>query len=540
MKVAFLILAHDQPALCARLADRLLQQGADVCLHADARSGAAFIRDFDRALDAEPARVLRAKREQVDWGQWSMVQATLNGLEAIAGLETPPDYVYLVSGADYPIRPLDELVSFLERNRGREFIESVNARTQRWVTQGLQEDRWRYRHWISWKTHPALFDLQLRVQRFLGLRRSFPQGLQPHMGSQWWTLTWPTCAAILEAAREPALQRFFRTTWVPDELLFQTLVRKVVDRSDRIDSRHLTLYRFDRNGVPLVFHDDHVDLLAGQPYFFARKVSPRAEKLRDALDKVACDSAGQRTPALTAKTMPLPEYDRHLAAHAQGFSGVRRMLRPDPGRPGLGDLGWNARPYVVVIGDNTGTLEIARKLLKEQPGVVCHGELMAADAVHLAEGSHYHGGYRPTDTAIRDQSPTSLVADLVNDAAGSIVAYLLRPGQANVPVTRQDKPEDVDITAIHASDPNAHLLIIVPPADPGAGPGQAGDPYQRLEQRTRGDRARQQLLAVADLARQTGVPHQVVALESTGGAQPLAESMTAFITGITEARQARN
>jgi len=73
--------------------------------------------------------------------------------------------------------------------------------------------------------------------------------------------------------------RFFRTTWIPDETFFQTLVRHLVPEVE-IRSRTLTFLMFTDYGMPVTFHNDHYDLLLGQDALFARKISPEAKELR--------------------------------------------------------------------------------------------------------------------------------------------------------------------------------------------------------------------------------------------------------------------
>lgn len=73
--------------------------------------------------------------------------------------------------------------------------------------------------------------------------------------------------------------RFFRTTWIPDETFFQTLVRHVVPETE-IDSRTLTFLMFSDYGMPVTFFNDHYDLLLSQDFLFARKISPEAKELK--------------------------------------------------------------------------------------------------------------------------------------------------------------------------------------------------------------------------------------------------------------------
>ncbi len=79
--------------------------------------------------------------------------------------------------------------------------------------------------------------------------------------------------------------RFFRTTWIPDETFFQTLVRHLIPE-DEIRSRTLTFLMFSDYGMPVTFYNDHYDLLLGQDFLFARKISPEAKELKERLGKL--------------------------------------------------------------------------------------------------------------------------------------------------------------------------------------------------------------------------------------------------------------
>ena len=63
------------------------------------------------------------KREKVYWGAYSIVKATINGFEAIVASNNSYDFINLLSGQDYPIKPLDEIHGFLEANAGKAFME---------------------------------------------------------------------------------------------------------------------------------------------------------------------------------------------------------------------------------------------------------------------------------------------------------------------------------------------------------------------------------------------------------------------------------
>ena len=84
--------------------------------------------------------------------------------------------------------------------------------------------------------------------------------------------------------------RYFRRVWIPDESYFQTLARLY---STHIESRSLTLSKFDYQGRPHIFYDDHLQLLRRSDCFVARKIWPSADRLYQAF---LTDQAGAMKP----------------------------------------------------------------------------------------------------------------------------------------------------------------------------------------------------------------------------------------------------
>ncbi len=74
--------------------------------------------------------------------------------------------------------------------------------------------------------------------------------------------------------QRPDVMRFFRTTWIPDETFFQTLVRHLVPDRE-IENRTLTFLMFTDYGMPVTFYNDHYDLLLGQDRCSRARSAPR-------------------------------------------------------------------------------------------------------------------------------------------------------------------------------------------------------------------------------------------------------------------------
>ena len=475
-RIAFLLLAHEHPALCARLAKRLLEHGDAVFLHLDAKCDDRFRHDFESRLDGLARQVRWVDRVAVDWGGWSMIEATLSGLRAIreARRSEPIDYVYLVSGADYPIKSLNALRAWLQRNPDRDFIEHKAADTVDWVAGGFQRERYEYRHWLSWRKHPRLFSLNTELQKRMGLKRRFPAGLTPYIGSQWWVLRWPTGERVLEAVEtNPSLARFFRTTVVPDELFFQTLVASW-SPPEAVEDRHLTLYQFTEEGVPITFYDGHEEFLAEQPFFFARKLSPRATLLRDALDRSARQSGnpGPREDGDAKIGRTTGDYQRFLREHQTGLWGARCWGRP--GSTALGELERLKTPYFVLLAHGPGRLVPARRSVPRDREWLCHGPLFdPGQPIRLTGTVAAATGYGPDDLAIRDQDRPAFLADVLRSSAdhAPYVGWMLtapRPGASD------DDPATRNLLRLLATDPNCHFVHF-------AAPGEHRDLRQSLQ-----------------------------------------------------------
>jgi hypothetical protein len=425
VNIAFALLAHGSPRLVERLVRLLVDEGHKVALHYDLKSPES---EYQRLVEAFAGcdGVRFARRVEVRWAEWSIVEATLNCLDAIAEGGWQPDYVYHLSGMDYPIRPSSDLIGFLERNRGKEFIESVPADRVRWAKTGPQTERYEYRFYFNWREQRRRCEFLFWLQKKLRLKRKFIRGLPPYMGSQWWVLTWDTLRRVRELAREPDILAFFRTVLVPDEIFFQTMVRHLVPASN-IVSRTLTLYQFSDYGLPLVYYTDHIDYLTRQPFFMARKMSPRHPALRNALD--ACWRGETTAQPFVDSEIGIvgPEYDARRTIHRDGVPG-----RPVPGRaprPRYGDLDRLAASFFVVLGSSTAELRLVHNVLKRQPGLLCHGQLLHPKRIEFADNAAATAGYGAADMRVRSVSVANFISDVVRSEKRRLPGFLLRWGQ---------------------------------------------------------------------------------------------------------------
>lgn len=438
MRVGFILLAHEHLERAAQVAGYWAQRGNPVAIHVDARAD-------DQAYAAMQAQlrpfsnIRYAERRPCDWGKFSIVAATQDAAQILLDTYSEVSHVFLASGSCLPLRPVEELEAYLEDRPGVDFIESVTTEEVIWTVGGLDLERFTLRFPFSWKKHRRLFDRYVSLQRRVGYSRAIPEGLEPHLGSQWWCLTRETLSGILNDPNRPLHDRYFRKVWIPDEAYFQTLVR---NHSSNIESRSLTLSRFDFQGKPHVFYDDHLQLLQKSDCFVARKIWPRANRLYRRF-------LGNELKTL-ARIEPNPrKLDRVFAAANE---------RRTQGRPGLKMAGrfpvrdmWalqkTCAPYSVYQGfsDLFSNFE---NWLEKRTGTRVHGHLFDKCEVRFSGGADIYNGCLSNSAKLRDYNPEAFLSSLIWNTQGEHQSFQFGPA---------DKQE---ISAYIASDPNARIFVV--------------------------------------------------------------------------------
>jgi len=445
MKLAFVILAHDDPGNVLRLIKKLSAQDDPIVVHWDKKNRLDFQTHAESALTDRPrTNVHFCRRIAVDWGRWSMVEATLSALRHLQHLDTPVDYVVLLSGADYLLNPVAGLKEFLARHKGKEFIECVDPDLHPWVVQGLVKERYLHHHWFSWRDHRPLFEWSLATQKNLGIKRKMPHGLKPYFGSQWWALTWPTIKQILILSQQGSIRRFFQSTWVPDEMYFQTLAAATTSL-DTIHGTNLTFYHFDHTGKPLLFYDDHIDFLRKQNFFFVRKLSREAHGLRDKLDQFMAENPSACVQHLAKR---MDDYNKFVAVQWRGIPN-RRVIGKQADA-WYGDLEWNKTPYFVIMAYPQAQLQTLVDRLNTVPGIRCFGELFIGDHIDYGINGWAHPFYPVDKPALRDMKRPNFLVDLIKAHPKHLVGCVMRLPIGN------------EMERIALYDPQASIVFIMP------------------------------------------------------------------------------
>ena len=431
------MLCHTELERAAEVARHWAERDCPVVIHVDERVKRAAYDGLVKAL-VDLKNIRFSGRYACEWGTWGIVAATQAAATIMLQDFAEVRHVYLASGSCLPLRPVAELKAYLDSRPRTDFIESVTTEDVGWTIGGLDVERFTLRFPFSWRRQRWLFDRYVEVQRRFKFRRKVPSGLVPHLGSEWWCLTRQTLSAILESPDRAAIDKYFRKVWIPDESYFQTMVRKF---STHVESRSLTLSKFDYQGKPHIFYNDHLQLLRRSDCFIARKIWPQADKLYQTF--LHGDPAGQ------AAAEPNPGKIDRLFAKA-----VERRVK---GRPGLymqsrmpnenSENGRTAAAYSVFEGFSD-LFENFESWLGKATGTRTHGHLFAPGRVEYGGGETVFSGALSDSALMRDYAPKSFLTNLIWNTRGERQCFQFGPGD------RQD------ISWFMACDPNAQISVI--------------------------------------------------------------------------------
>jgi hypothetical protein len=437
MSVGIVMLCHTALDRAAEVARHWATRDCPVVIHVDKR---VKRRPFDalvRSL-ADLPNIRFSGRHACEWGTWGIVAATQEASTVLLREFPNVRHVYLASGSCLPLRPVDEMVAYLNERPRTDFIESVTTEDVGWTIGGLDVERFTLRFPFSWRKRRRLFDGYVKLQRRLGFRRRIPAGIVPHLGSQWWCLTRQTLSAILENPDRAEIDRYFRRVWIPDESYFQTMVRQV---SANVESRSLTLSKFDFQGKPHIFYDDHLQLLRRSDCFVARKIWPHASKLYKAFlsDEPGGQAAAEPNPG---------KIDRLFAKAVERRTKGRAGLYMQSRHPNENwENGRTAAPYSVFEGFSE-VFENFETWLSKASGTRVHGHIFAPDRVHFAGGERIYNGSLSDSAAMRDYNPTSFLTNLIWNTRGERQCFQLGPN------------DNQSLNWFIAGDPNAQISVI--------------------------------------------------------------------------------
>lgn len=286
MTVAYLVLSHRNPQQVLRLV-RALAEGPDarVLVRHDSRRS-----KLPRpAIEAAGGEAIEDAIE-VEWARWSHLELILSCL-AQARRRLDPDWTLLLSGQDYPLRPMAAVEAGLARSPADARIGAVReVEPGRPASDDEFYLRCRYRHYprpralghLPRRLRPLVYARDLPP--LVGVRRIAPPPLRFYSSADWLTLGRRALETVLEASRDRSLMRYFRRVAVPSESFFASVL--LGDHSLAVEHDHRRFAAFTGPGAahPDTLTVDDLDRILASGADFARKFDSEIDS--DVLDRL--------------------------------------------------------------------------------------------------------------------------------------------------------------------------------------------------------------------------------------------------------------
>lgn len=278
IKIAYIILCHDNLEQTNVLINQLDDGNCNFFVHIDKK---ADVYQFD---SNHVTLVPNEKRVDVKWGHISMIYATINAMSLVERNHSNYDYVFLISGQDFPLKSNIEIQRYLTRHDGCQYIE-VLEHSHKDYLRYLKRNSLLYNDFLMKRTFLAkmakkffIFVTGGKKKTFKIIQRKDQLRLTFEFGSQWWALTFDCFMWILKYIKNhPEYLEFYKKCLVPDESFFQTVFMHSPFRSARRDS--LTYLDWTGRNHPKTFlNSDFKLLMSQQDKLFARKFNFSVDK----------------------------------------------------------------------------------------------------------------------------------------------------------------------------------------------------------------------------------------------------------------------
>lgn len=278
MKLALLIVAHDQPAHFGKLVRKFNGEWVKIYVHIDRR---VDVNVFEKAVGNQKNIVFLkgGLRKKVKWGGFSQVEATLNLLYVSRSSGCAFTRFCLISGSDYPIKDTDYIRRAFES-------QSEYIRIDRKI-ENTAECRFFYQY--VGRYHCLDNPIISRLLKHIPISRKIPDELTLYHGSNWWALT-DSCVDYIFTYLEEneKYKKFHRHTLCVDEIFFSSIVKnspyahKIIQdfssNGDLKNTREANCYAShyidwsDQNSSsPKTLNEDDASVILQSDALFARK-----------------------------------------------------------------------------------------------------------------------------------------------------------------------------------------------------------------------------------------------------------------------------
>lgn len=259
MKYAICMLVHKNPALLEKIVERLKAKNTEIFIHLDNKcklSDYNFIKDI----------TFVKKRMKVYWGGRSMVLAMYNLIDYVINY-TDCDYLMFISGEDYPIVLPNKYDEYIDIKNN--YIEYQKLPKSDWYMNGIN----RVKYYYLFRTPKSILSRAfIKMQKILCIVRRYDKvGFDIFGGSQWININRKTAKYILRVW--DSYYKFFRFCYIPDEMIFHTIVLNS-NLKDTVINNNYRYLRYEENSSNAAYiNQKDIHEILSLKYLFCRKIN---------------------------------------------------------------------------------------------------------------------------------------------------------------------------------------------------------------------------------------------------------------------------
>lgn len=258
-----------------------------IAVHHDFGKNPNFIRDCPENVRLVHPHI------NTKWAEFSCIEAAIQALRLLYSGPQKPDWFVYLSGADYPIKPADRILSELLASPFDAHIQHLSLVYNSYPTWWHKisfERACSIRIAVPWITRHLQFTTRYRwLSHPLITRGRLPYSdhLKPHAGEAWFCANHRSAAAILDFyEKDTALAKHSRQILVPEETYFHTVLANTPGLV--LSQDYLRYVDWSGGGShPKVLTLDDLPKMVRSNAHFARKFADHgSEAVLDELDKV--------------------------------------------------------------------------------------------------------------------------------------------------------------------------------------------------------------------------------------------------------------
>lgn len=280
MRLAHLIMVHKNAAQVERLVQALAHEHADFYLHLDTK---VDLTDYAQLAVLPQVKFIQ-KRCSVRWGAYSLVEAIIQGVREILASGTRYDFINLLSGQDYPLKPAQAIHDFFAQHVGYTFL-SYEQQGSEWWQHAIKRVEQYHTIYFDFKFQ---YTLQGALNRLLP-KRQFPLSYTLYGGpcGSWWTMSLDCARYLVDFLDEhPEVRRFSYLTWGSDEFLPSTILLNSPLKNKIINDNYRYIDWSGGGANPKLLSVADAPALERSPHLFARKFDTMHDtEILDVLDR---------------------------------------------------------------------------------------------------------------------------------------------------------------------------------------------------------------------------------------------------------------